>query len=336
MDTSTVDLLALINADTPLKRVASHRGGEYHGPCPFCGGKDRFRVQPSYKGGRFKCRHCGKGGDAINYIELRDSISFIEACERLGLRPGGEPTLRIAPKPQAPQPLVSDESEWASTDPEWQAAADAFVMQCIDTIDSAEGAQARAYLYRRGLTEAVVNAHELGYNAISHHEQWGSVRVWLPRGIVIPWQISHAYWKVNIRQDNPRNPEQRYIQAAGGANGLYNADLVRPGSIALLTEGEIDALSIYAGAIDSIIHHHIVPVATGSNTGARLMRWIVRISLADRVLLAFDDDAAGEAAASWWAQVLGNKAIRLKPLRHDVNESLQLGDDLDSWIRGVL
>ena len=38
------NLLALISLDTDLKRIASTGGGEYAGPCPFCGGRDRFQV----------------------------------------------------------------------------------------------------------------------------------------------------------------------------------------------------------------------------------------------------------------------------------------------------
>ena len=41
-----VDLLALIGRDVQLRRVASTNGGEWAGPCPFCGGHDRFRVWP--------------------------------------------------------------------------------------------------------------------------------------------------------------------------------------------------------------------------------------------------------------------------------------------------
>jgi DNA primase len=41
-----VDLLDLVGRDTQLRKVASTRGGEYAGPCPFCGGRDRLRVQP--------------------------------------------------------------------------------------------------------------------------------------------------------------------------------------------------------------------------------------------------------------------------------------------------
>jgi len=58
------DLLALIGRDT-LRHIASTNGGEWAGPCPFCGGTDRCRVWPNQEGGRFWCRQCEAQGDAI-------------------------------------------------------------------------------------------------------------------------------------------------------------------------------------------------------------------------------------------------------------------------------
>src|ERR671933_455903 len=75
-----IDLLGLIGADT--------RGGEYAGPCPFCGGRDRFRVQPEK--GRWWCRGCSDGPrwqDAIAYVRRREGVGFAETCQRLGARP---------------------------------------------------------------------------------------------------------------------------------------------------------------------------------------------------------------------------------------------------------
>src|SRR5919201_4167899 len=82
------DLLGLIGADTRLKKVASTGGGEYAGPCPFCGGRDRFRVQPEK--GRWWCRGCSQSPrwqDAIAYVRQREGLGFAEACQRLGASP---------------------------------------------------------------------------------------------------------------------------------------------------------------------------------------------------------------------------------------------------------
>lgn len=330
MNTSAINLLTLIGTDTRLKREASTGGGEYHGACPFCGGHDRFSVQPNRAGGgRWSCRVCTPHwSDAIAYLQKRNGIDFKEACERLQLEIERAPQRRSTPAPA--RPLVSPEGEYAALhNPAWQAAARAFTVDCMNRMDTSEADRARAYLIDRGLTEDVITAAELGYNPADQTMNWGGVDVKLPRGIVIPWEIDRAIWRVNIRV--PAG-ERRYIQAAGCANGLYRADHLRPGCTAVLVEGEIDALSILAAGVPGV-----VPVATGTTSWARLMRWVAKLATAERVLLAFDDDEnqAGEKAADWWGFVLGRKAQRLKPTRHDVNDMLRAGDDLAAWIGGV-
>ncbi len=82
--TSLPDLLGV-----PLK--SSRQRGEtvFHGPCPICGGRDRFTVWTtnprSGQGGRVYCRQCGYTADGIaTLMELRD-YSFADACDALGI-----------------------------------------------------------------------------------------------------------------------------------------------------------------------------------------------------------------------------------------------------------
>ena len=79
-------LISLIESDGgTLKKAATTNGGEYCGACPFCGGKDRFRVWPGT--GRYWCRSCGKSGDAIQYLRDRRGLSYVDACRYLGNEP---------------------------------------------------------------------------------------------------------------------------------------------------------------------------------------------------------------------------------------------------------
>lgn len=50
-----------------LRRVGRTNGGEWAGPCPLCGGRDRLRVWPTPTTGRPRawCRQCGCSGDAL-------------------------------------------------------------------------------------------------------------------------------------------------------------------------------------------------------------------------------------------------------------------------------
>lgn len=55
---------------------------EWAGPCPFCGGVDRFCVWPSDN--KYWCRGCNKKGDAIQLLRDLEGMSYREACEALG------------------------------------------------------------------------------------------------------------------------------------------------------------------------------------------------------------------------------------------------------------
>lgn len=82
-----IDLLELIGTDTRLKKCAmvGGRGAEYAGACPFCGGKDRLRVQPEMA--LWWCRQCSPNEHwqtAADYVMRRDDVGFKEAMRRLG------------------------------------------------------------------------------------------------------------------------------------------------------------------------------------------------------------------------------------------------------------
>lgn len=66
------------------------------GPCPVCGGTDRFGI--NLRKNVWLCRQCGKNGDAIALVQHLDGVSFREAVEIItGHRP--EP-VRDRPEPQ--------------------------------------------------------------------------------------------------------------------------------------------------------------------------------------------------------------------------------------------
>jgi DNA primase len=345
MDTSKINLLTLIGNDTRLKKRAGTNGGEWQGACPFCGGRDRFSVQPNARqGGRWSCRVCTPNwNDAISYVQKRDGVGYKEACEQLGLElesAAGTPGTRRARRtarvlrtepPPAP-PLVGDERDYpALADDGWQAAARAFMVDCMNTLDTSAGDKARQYLLDRGLSETVIIRASIGYNPTDINTRWGAVDVYLPAGIVIPWEIGGVVWKINIRCDKRGKDDPKYRWPAGCANGLYNADMLRAGCTVVMVEGEIDALSILSAGVTDVI-----PVATGTTSGARLLRWVAKLATAKRVLLAFDNDAngAGDKAAAYWGDLLGSKAQRLKPTRHDMNDMLTSGEDIGAWLAG--
>jgi phage/plasmid primase-like uncharacterized protein len=75
----TFDILAIAQRyGATLKRAGSH---EFEGPCPVCGGRDRFSV--NLKKQVFNCRGCGKGGDAIELVRHLSGATFPEAIATL-------------------------------------------------------------------------------------------------------------------------------------------------------------------------------------------------------------------------------------------------------------
>lgn len=62
------------------KRWVLSRGVERAGPCPVCGGKDRFSINT--RENLFNCRKCGiAGGGVIDLVVKTEGLSFIAACE---------------------------------------------------------------------------------------------------------------------------------------------------------------------------------------------------------------------------------------------------------------
>ena len=82
-----------------LKRI----GKELVGPCPVCGGNDRFAVSPEK--GVFNCRGCGKAGDVIALVEHLDRVDFAHAVETLTGEPPPKTGNGKDPPPRAKDKL---------------------------------------------------------------------------------------------------------------------------------------------------------------------------------------------------------------------------------------
>ena len=177
-------------------------------------------------------------------------------------------------------------------------------------MEKPEGGLARSWLHDRGFTDETLWAAGLGYNLKDRYlprESWGlspqegrsgkSKKLWLPRGITIPWTIEGQIWKINIRRPvNPssgRKDDPKYVLVSGSnPHTLYNAGKLSPHRPAILVEGDLDALSIQQEADDLI-----VAVAAGTTTTARTIKWIAKLAQLPQVLVSFDTDDAGNKAA---------------------------------------
>src|SRR5579872_6933120 len=68
-------------------QLRSAGGGSLKGLCPFHDEKSpSFNVTPAR--GLYYCHGCGQGGDAIKFVQTIDSLTFVEAVEKLAARAG--------------------------------------------------------------------------------------------------------------------------------------------------------------------------------------------------------------------------------------------------------
>jgi hypothetical protein len=85
---TALDALISRARSVPIKQVIMQRGiklkrsgAEYIGPCPKCGGRDRFAI--NVKKGLWNCRGCNVGGDIIDLIRHLDDVDTVTACTTL-------------------------------------------------------------------------------------------------------------------------------------------------------------------------------------------------------------------------------------------------------------
>lgn len=329
MDT---DLLTLVEQDgfRATRRPSTSRGGQYNGPCPWCNGTDRFRVQPNYGTyGWFACSQCGKKGNAIDYLMLKRNFSKREALAAVGWIPK-EARTEVSPPP-IPATAYHERPQWNAPPQQWQEGARNFARECQRILWSEQGEHALEYLRNRRLSDEIIKAAMLGYHPHANPgtaREWGRA-VWLPQGIVIPWLFERYTWRITIRNEAIAYGQGRYMQVAGGSNGLYLADILkkRKRPHVVLVEGELDALSIFQTCRDLV---HVV--ATGTTQGGHIPRWVSLLAQQEQVFVAFDAEDKGDLAAQWWLSRLPN-ARRLRPWWRDANQMLQDGADLRDWLR---
>ena len=84
------DIVDVLNAALGYPVTPANRAGtEWAGPCPACGGRDRFRIWTGPPG-RFWCRRCAWSGDVITLTRnlVPGCAAFGAAVERLAAATG--------------------------------------------------------------------------------------------------------------------------------------------------------------------------------------------------------------------------------------------------------
>lgn len=144
-----LDIVEVISTYVPLRKAGRH----YKGLCPFHQERTpSFVVFPET--GTWRCfGACGTGGDVFSFIMKRENLDFREALELLARKAGVD----LAP----PSAAQSQQNQYLDRLREINQAAALYYHSLLR--QSPSGEAARAYLARRGLDDATVEAFQLGY-----------------------------------------------------------------------------------------------------------------------------------------------------------------------------
>lgn len=337
----SVDLLSLLPGDVECHRRANTRGGEWKGPCPFCGGKDRFRVQPNWKGGHFACRQCEVTGDAISFVRQLHGLSFGDAVRYLN---GGTVSgIRIVPRPVMTGKVKEPQPQQDKT--LWLKRTEAFVEESTKCLWGPTGKAGLTYLRERKLSDDTIRRWKLGFNPkwrTYSEKAWGlgEGEFKVGPGIVVPCFRDGHFAYVRIRKFKDGKP----VSSEEKDKNLFLTmpDELKPPGLYILgqeiatrpcvmVEGQLDALTIWqeAGELVNI-------VAIGSTEGCRDAISLTTLAQPPLLLVALDADdekpeRPGEEAARWWLDRLPN-AKRRKAWWGDANSMLQDGASVRLWV----
>jgi hypothetical protein len=215
---------------------------------------------------------------------------------------------------------------------EWQEQAATFTDCCAKWILEGDN-PGLEYLHRRGLSDDTIRTWGLGwydqrYGKYRDPGKWGldgGKRIYLARGLTIPWTVEGAVYHVKLRlfedwgEDMPK-----YIRVRGGTPTLYGLDHLAGRDTVVICEGELDAVLLWQEAGD------LVDVVAIGTKGAKIEPKGLAHLKAPRWLVALDNDA-DEKAREWIAYTA--RAKRIRPMEgNDVTDFHAAGGDLRSWI----
>ena len=331
-----MDVLTLYQALPLAGEIKSKGGGEYCGPCPSCGGRDRFILWPEHqsgaKGGRFLCWGCGVQGDAVAFLREFRGLSYPEACE----------ALRIEPSRRNGAVERHTAREWTPSlerlpSAGWMEQAARFVAACAPGIESGPGHDC---LLSRGLTVETAHALGIGWNPADRYGRradWGlddetnpetgrPRKVWLPRGLVLPIRRKVGTVAVLIRRADwkPKDDLPKYWQVKGSGNGC--CCLGAAGKPVVVVESVLDAVLVWQEAGDVAAAVALTGATKRPDAGTTAF-----LRAAPLVLWSLDFDEAGTKAWAWWREHF--QAVKCPPLAgKDPGDMRQAGIPIRLWV----
>jgi len=359
LDTQTIkqqtDLFALVSPDTRLGKVGA---SEYAGPCPRCGGTDRFHVN-TVKG--WFCRTCtgepdgttGHWHDAIDYIMWRDGIDFIQAYKRLG----GDTTISEADRERLKAERARAEAERKAHEQNQQqekrVELDASQVW-LDYYANLDKYDKRPLWHKRGLSDLWIDYFQVGYSP-SRTFGAGDKTVTSPsltiptirptltetgafQGRDITWHCVGLVHRL-LADETPGGKYRPHTSGLG--KSLFNCDIYSEKILGpvLLVEGEIKAMVTWATMQDYVKDHKtILGGYTVVGVAGKSIKsdWLDELSHASQVVVCLDPDARREAESA--ARTIGTDRARILDLPGKIDDMILEGSlkpkALESLIRG--
>lgn len=298
-----IDIVQVVQRTVPLRR----QGQRLVGLCPFHGEKSpSFSVSPER--GLFYCFGCHAGGDAIDFVMRRDSLSFHEAAELLAAEFGV--TLRFA---------AGDDAEAASRQESRTRALRLLgeaQAQFLRFLRAPEGLPAQRYLERRGISEQDFERFDLGWapgGSALGRALGAKPEHLVEAGLMQVGEGGRTYDRFRDRVTFAiRDRSGRVVgfgaRTLGDAQPKYlnsaESPLFQKRTIlyawpwAQKEMQEKAAVTVVEGYMDAIALHRAGFLATVATLGTALTeehaKQIARV--ARRAFLAYDSDGAGQAA----------------------------------------
>lgn len=325
------------------KKASTEKGGEYHGPCPKCGGTDRFHIWPNQSDhGTFWCRICGQAGDAIEYLMKFDGLTFPDACKAVG-KDLPEHEDYQAPRFRAPAADTFTPRETTVPADLWIQHAEKLVNWAHDQL--LKNPDQLAWLAARGLDLAAVKRYRLGWNPGEKgkdlyrvRESWGlstvykddgttKKKLWIPVGLVIP-MFSADFRLQRIRIRRPEGEPRYYLVPGSGTSPMI---LGAESRAFVIVESELDAMLIHhlAGDLAGAISQGNSTAKPDSASQACLEK-----SLA--ILVALDSDQAGMQASVWWKKHYSQAERWPVPVGKDPGDAFKAGVNIREWVKAGL
>ena len=335
------DIVGLINARVPLKRV----GSTFKACCPFHKEKTpSFHVNPARQ--TYHCFGCGEHGDVFKFLMKQDGLVFMDAVRQLAERAGVALAIETDYAAEERNTLLAIHAEVA-----------AFYRRCL--LQTAEAALARDYLANRKLDQDIAERFNIGYapQAPDTLLRWGEKYGYKPEvlvsaGLLAPpnspdrpdayydrfrgrlmFPICDVQGRVvafSGRILDPKSHPAKYVNSPETpiflkSRILYALDKARssivknPRREAIVCEGQIDVIRCHSAGFDTAV----------ASQGTAFTKEHVELlcKYADSVLLVFDGDPAGRKAALRTGSLFLEAGLPVRVA------ALPPGDDPDSLLR---